>query len=107
VNKDKADETAENPFAPKRPRPYFFDDPAIDKVLAITMAVAGELAVTRERLDTLERIMQQKGALEPAEIESFSPDAGAEAERSAWRDDYVARILRVIEEELATLDAKD
>ncbi len=105
MNKDKANETQENPFAPKRPRPYFFDDPAIDKVLAITMAVAGELAVTRERLDTLERVMMAKGALGPEEIEAFKPDAEADAARSQWRDDYVARILRVIEEELATLEA--
>ena len=42
-------------------RPYFFDDPAVDKLLAMTMALAGELAVTRERLDTVERILAEKG----------------------------------------------
>ena len=39
---------------PKGKRPYFFDDPAVERVLNITMAVASELAVARERVDTLE-----------------------------------------------------
>ena len=30
----------------KGQRPYFFADPAVERVLNITMAVAGELAVT-------------------------------------------------------------
>ena len=44
---------------PKGKRPYFFDDPAVERVLAITMAVVQELAVTRERLDTIERLLEK------------------------------------------------
>ena len=40
----------------KGKRPVYFNDPECDKLLAIVMAVAGELAAVRERLDTLERI---------------------------------------------------
>ena len=45
----------------KGKRPYFFADPAVERVLNITMAVAGELAVVKERMDSLERILEQKG----------------------------------------------
>ena len=44
----------------KGKRPYFFDDPAVERVLSITMAVATELAVTRERLDTVERLLEER-----------------------------------------------
>jgi hypothetical protein len=37
----------------KSKRPIYFNNPECDKLLAIIMALAGELAVTRERLDTL------------------------------------------------------
>ena len=36
-------------------RPAYFEDPAIDRLVSIVMAVVGELAVTRERLDTGEQ----------------------------------------------------
>jgi hypothetical protein len=57
----------------KGKRPYFFNDPAVERVLNITMAVATELAVTRERLDTVERLLESKGLLNRADIETFAP----------------------------------
>ncbi len=45
-------------------RPYFFNDQAVERVLNITMAVATELAVARERIDTLERLLEAKESLE-------------------------------------------
>ena len=53
----------------KGKRPYFFDDPAVERVLSITMAVATELAVNRERLDisvkegSTERLKITKGII--------------------------------------------
>jgi hypothetical protein len=46
----------------KGKRPVYFNDPENDKLLAITMAVAGELSVLRERLDTIERLARAKGS---------------------------------------------
>ena len=40
-------------------RPYFFDDPDIDKLLAMIMALVGEVSVMRERMDTHERLAQK------------------------------------------------
>jgi polyhydroxyalkanoate synthesis regulator phasin len=85
-------------------RPYFFDDPAIDKLLTIAMALAGELAVARERLDTVERILAQKGLLTPDEIDAYRPDEASKEERAAWRADYIARVLRILQNEYEALD---
>jgi hypothetical protein len=88
---------------PRGKRPAYFDDPAIDRLLSILMAVAGELAVTRERLDTVERLLAEKGLLDRAAIESFRPDRAAGYERGLLQRDYVARILRGVQQDMEAL----
>lgn len=90
----------------KGKRPVYFDDPQIDKLLAIVMALAVEVSVLRERLDTLERLVRDKGILSLEEIETYQPDEGAAREREQWRAEYIARILRAIEEELDSMADK-
>lgn len=58
-------------------RPYFFKDPDVERVLSIAMVVAMEHAVTRQRLDALERLIEQKGLFTREELEQFRPDAAA------------------------------
>jgi hypothetical protein len=84
-------------------RPYFFDDPAVERVLNITMAVATEVAVMHERLDTIERLLQAKGILHTADIEAYEPDDAAAEERQLWHARYSARILRIVQQELEAL----
>ena len=91
------------PRTAKGQRPSFFDDPQIDKLLAITMALAGEVSVLRERLDTVERLAEAKGVLSRDEIEAYRADGSAAAERERWRADYLERILRVIHQEREAL----
>ncbi|MGK7877207.1 MAG: hypothetical protein AB4426_29100 [Xenococcaceae cyanobacterium] len=87
----------------KGKRPVYFEDPQIDKLLAIVMALVGEVSVLRERLDTLERLVQAKGILSIEEIEAYQPDEQGAQEREQWREDYIARVLRVIQEEVDSL----
>lgn len=88
----------------KGKRPYFFDDPAVERVLNITLAVAMEHAVTRERLDTIERLLEAKGILSQSEIDTYKPDTTAAEERQRWHAEYIARILRIIQQELEALE---
>jgi hypothetical protein len=81
-------------------RPYFFDDPAVERVLNISMAIATEVAVVRERLDTLERLLEAKGVLQQKEIEAFVPTDEQAEERQLWHARYAARILRIVQQEL-------
>jgi len=87
----------------KGKRPFFLDDPAVERVLSITMGVATELAVARERIDTLERLLVQRGVLQPQDIEQFVPDAAAMAARDAWSREYLARILRIVEQDVQAM----
>ena len=83
----------------KGKRPYFFDDPAVERVLSIAMAIAMEHAVTRQRLDALERVLEARGLMTRAELEAFRPDPAAEAERTQWMKAYIARVLRIVAQE--------
>ena len=87
----------------KGKRPFFLNDPAVERVLSITMGVATELAVARERIDTLERLLVQRGVLQPQDIEQFVPDAAAMAVRDAWSREYLARILRIVEQDVQAM----
>lgn len=84
-------------------RPYFFNDPSVERVLNIAMAVATEVAVVRERIDTIERLLEAKGLLNRAEIEAFVPTDEQAEERQLWHARYAARILRIVQQELDAL----
>lgn len=83
----------------KGKRPYFFEDRQAEQVLNIVMAVAGEVAVLRERLDTVERLLDEKGSLRREDIEHFTPDDEAARQRQLWHQEYIARILRIVQQE--------
>jgi len=84
-------------------RPYFFDDPNIDKLLAMIMALTGEVSVIRERLDTHERLAEKKKFATSDNIEAYKPTEAVEQWRVQWRADYIARILRIVQVELDQL----
>jgi len=93
---------------PKGKRPYFFEDPAVERVLNITMAVGMELAVVRERMDSLERILEEKGIMTREEIESYVPKTKDIAnERQQWHSEYISRILRIIQQEMEAIENPD
>lgn len=89
---------------PKGKRPFFLKDPDVEKVLAVTMALAQEVAVMRERLDTVERLLEEKGAVTQADIENYTPPKPAAEERGAWTQEYLARILRVYQQDIEGLN---
>ena len=87
----------------KGKRPQFLDDPAVERVMSIAMSVAAELAVARERIDTLERLLAQKGILSAADIEAYQPDAKAQSDRNDWGRDYIARVLRMVDQDVQAM----
>ncbi|WP_222566206.1 hypothetical protein [Novilysobacter antarcticus] len=89
----------------KGKRPYFFKDPDVERVLSIAMVIAMEHAVTRQRLDALERLIESKGVATRAELDAFKPDADAEAERTIWMQEYIARVLRIVQQETEALES--
>ena len=83
---------------PAGKRPYFLA-PEVERVLAITMAVTQELAVARQRSDTLERLLMQRGLLAQGEIDGYAPGPQAAVERAQWTQEYLARVLRIVQQE--------
>lgn len=76
-------------------RPQFFDDPAIDQMMTFMIELATEVSVVRERLDTIERLLETQGSVTRAAIEAFIPSATLEAERAGARDAYLKRVFRM------------
>lgn len=91
------------PLEARGERPQYFADPAIDKVLSITLALAGEVAVLRERLDAVERLLEGGQPVTRAALDAYVPDAEARADRDAWREQFLDVILRVVHQEQAAL----
>lgn len=76
---------APQPRAAKGPRPSFFEHETQDMLLSMNAALLVELIATRERLDTLERLMVRKGLLQETEIEQFAATAADEQAREGLR----------------------
>ena len=89
----------------KGKRPHFFRDPDVERVLNIAMVLAMENAVTHQRLDALERLVEQKGLLSREELEQFSPTPDAEAQRTLWMKEYIARVLRIVQQETEAMES--
>jgi hypothetical protein len=87
-------------------RPQYFADPAIDKTLAITLALAGEVAVLRDRLDSIERLLEAGQPLSRSAVDNFQPSAEVRAERDRWRDGFLDNVLRIVHQEREELEKR-
>ena len=74
-------------------RPQFCEDPMTEQLFGITLGLATELAVTRQRLATLERALGARGLLDD-DIERHQVDAGQAAADSMALEELMARIFR-------------
>ena len=88
-------------------RPKFFTDPVNDQLLAMITALLGELCVVRERLDTVERLAEQRGLWARQDVDRYDPDPDAERARDALRKGALARVFSVLNEEVARLRDTD
>ena len=84
----------------KGKKPQYFSDPAIDKLLWMTVTLMEELSVTRDRLDTVERLLAKKRVLKATEIDFWRPDPKSSTERDARRKAFVDRMMRAVHAEL-------
>lgn len=87
------------PRMAKGKRPTYLGNKPIDQLLAIVVALMGEVSILRDRLDTLERLIEEKGLISPQAIDHYEPDEQVTQARSQWREEYIARVLRALQEE--------
>ena len=88
----------------KGKRPEYFSDEMAENHFSITMALIAELAVARERSDTLERLLIEKGVLSSDEIESYVPDQQSAHARQTAHVEYATRIFRSLQQQLERLE---
>lgn len=97
--------TVENlPLKAKGERPYFFDEPALDKLTAMLLALMGELSVESERNDSLVRLLEEKGVLSAEELASYRPGDKVMHEREARRQALLASVFRVVLQEVEGME---
>lgn len=85
------------PKKAKGARPYFFEDPSQDKLLAMLMGLVGEVSVLADRADTLERLLVSQGVLPEGSVDSYVADAAVRDQRDARREQLLRNVLRIIE----------
>lgn len=90
----------ERPAVAKGRRPYFFDDPSVDKLLSIIMALASEASVLKQRLETHELLAEKGLWATPANIESMEISDDIRQAREQSRAEFLKRVLRVLSDEL-------
>lgn len=105
MNIEDVDWIARAGAKPKGKRPDFLNDPALDRMLSILMAVAGEVSVIRQRLDTVERLLDRKGSITRADIDAYVPDKDAADQRGLMAKEYVARIMRGVQQDMEAMQA--
>ena len=81
-------------------QPAFFDDPAIDRLMHMFMALAEEVAVVTERLDTHEHLLAEKKLITLEEFQTYESGASEKQERLTYHKEFVARLLDIIQQEI-------
>jgi hypothetical protein len=75
------------------PRPQYFKDADLDRIMAVVLNLANELWVAKDRIFVLEQLLAQRGAATTAEVDAYQPSGEAKARLEADRKEYIARVL--------------
>lgn len=81
---------------PKGERPTFFDDPSVDRLWWVMLAMLGEVTTLRDRLDAHERLAARHGLYTSDDVDGFEPTPEESVARTAEREAIVERTLRSI-----------
>ncbi|WP_292966684.1 hypothetical protein [Novosphingobium sp. UBA1939] len=95
----------ELPRKAKGERPSYFEDGTLDSMLSMLLALAGEVVVLRERLDSAERIIDGSGLLTDR-IDAYRPSPEVAAKREALRAQFIDLVMRPVQQEYENLQEK-
>lgn len=76
---------------------YFLDEePSVDRVMKVVVALARETYVLKDRLGIVERKLDEKGVVTRADLDDYKPTEDEEKEILAARDAFVESVLSPI-----------
>jgi hypothetical protein len=82
------------------------EDPEVSRLSAMVLALLGELTVTRERLDTVERLLESASVLRRSDIEAFEPQGKVAVEREQLRKHQIGKVMRPLRLDMEKAVAK-
>lgn len=103
MSKDTSNEFPQGPRAGER-HTTFFDDPMKEHLLRGLITVSMELSVTRERLSTLEAMLQEAGVIAPGQADAYQPALEDAAARGDAREKLIESVLGPLLESLSKAD---
>lgn len=71
----------------------FFQDPVLDRVLGMVMALSAEVAVLRDRQQRLEWALEGAGVMPAEALREFAPSAEQAAAQAKEREAIAAALL--------------
>jgi len=78
---------------PLKPEQTFFDDPALDRVMAMVMTLAAELHVTRDRLAIVEMLLEAGQPVTREALDTFQPDPTQRAALDTARQQFSETLM--------------
>ena len=90
----------ELPRIAKGKKPKYLDERSIDNLLAMVMTLTQEISVLRDRLDTIEHLLDEKETISSNDIDSFEPSDDLVEQRKERRQLLIKRVLLPIQKDL-------
>lgn len=87
----------------KGKRPVIYETPGVDYLMHMVMVLAQELAVSRDRLDTLEQVAAENACFTQADIEGYRPSQAVLEKREADRQQLFSSLFSILSQEAADL----
>lgn len=84
------------PKASKGERPFALDDPDTERLLTMIVALMAETSVLHDQVDTLTRLIVERGVASLDDIRHYQPDDAVTAERAERRKGLVERVMRIV-----------
>ena len=76
----------------------FFGNQQVSKLFDLVLELGMDLHVTTTRLRAMEMLLIRSGELKPDQLDSFIPTEAEKQIMDAKRDEFMARLMRIITE---------
>jgi len=96
----------QTPRSSKGVRPQYFDDPNMDQMHAMILALATEVSVLFDHFDTIERMLDEKGVISREDVQAWLPDEESQQERRDARAALIRRLFRTVSESQERLESE-